>query len=308
MTDLSSLHVPILAKEVIKLLVCQPGGVYIDATLGGGGHAKMILNASMPDSFLIGIDRDYSALKIARETLKDFGERVKFIHGNFKELKQICHTHNISEVTGILMDLGMSSDQLEGNHRGFSFKYPDDPLDMRMDETIGLTASYVLNQFGEKRLLGILTQLGEERWAASIAREIVATRKIAPFRQVKDLVSAIKRAIPSKARHGRLHMATRTFQALRIFVNQELEALAEGLHAGLSLLSPKGRMVVISFHSLEDRVVKQTFSEAKKNPEIYGSKSFSVLTRHPIRPTREEVRNNPRARSAKLRAVERSIP
>lgn len=266
----------------------------------------MILNASMPDGFLIGIDHDLNALKIAQERLKSFGRRVKFIHENFKELKKICHAYNISEVNGIIMDLGVSSDQLEMGHRGFSFKYPNDPLDMRMDKTSRYTASDILNQFTEKEIKDILFKFGEERWSAAIAREIVAIRKSHPLSQVKDLVSVIKRAIPSKARHGRRHMATKTFQALRIFVNQEIEALKQGLYAGLSLLAPKGRMLVISFHSLEDRVVKQTFLGAQENPELYGAKAFSILTRHPILPTREEVHNNPRSRSAKLRAIERS--
>ncbi len=305
MTPLESRHIPILTREVLEHLGCKPGGIYIDATLGGGGHAKMLLNASAPDGFLIGIDRDPDALKIARETLKDFGERVKLVRGNFSEMKQICNSEHISKIDGILMDLGMSSNQLEHGHRGFSFRIPGDPLDMRMDESAPFTAADILNTFSEEEIRNILFRLGEERWAAAIAKEIVETRKTTPFRQVKDLVSAIKRAIPAKARHGRRHMATKTFQALRIFVNQELEALREGLHAGLSLLAPRGRMLVISFHSLEDRVVKQTFRKAEKDPEAFGAEKFRILTRKPIQPSKNETRRNPRARSAKLRAIER---
>ncbi len=302
---MESRHVPILTQEVLDLLGCRPGGVYIDATLGGGGHAKMLLNASAPDGFLIGIDRDPDALAIAKETLKDYGERVKLVHGNFSEMKQICHAEHITNVDGILMDLGMSSNQLELENRGFSFKDPNAPLDMRMDPSLPLTAADILNTFSEKEIQNILFRLGEERWAVSIAREIVATRKTAPFREVKDLLGAIKRAIPSKARHGRRHMATKTFQALRIYVNQELESLERGLEAGLSLLAPHGRMAVISFHSLEDRIVKRSFQAAVKDPETYGAKAFRLLTRRPLQPSKNETRRNPRARSAKLRAIER---
>ncbi len=265
----------------------------------------MLLNASAPDGLLIGIDRDPDALAIAKETLKDYGERVKLVHGNFSEMKQICHAEHIMSVDGIFMDLGMSSNQLELENRGFSFKDPNAPLDMRMDPTLPLTAADILNTFLEKEIQKILFRLGEERWAVSIAREIVATRKTAPFREVKDLLGAIKRAIPSKARHGRRHMATKTFQALRIFVNQELEALREGLNGGLAMLSPNGRMAVISFHSLEDRIVKQAFQTAKNSPEMFGAKKFSILTRKPIRPSQQETNRNPRSRSAKLRGIQK---
>ncbi len=287
---------------------CQPGGTYIDATLGGGGHAKMLLNASSPNGFLIGIDRDLDALEIARKTLEEFRERTKLIHGNLKDLKKLCSTLNISKVNGILMDLGISSDQLERSHRGFSFKFPDDPLDMRMDVTIPFTAAEILNKSSESLLRDILLKYGEERWAAAIAREIVHTRKAAPLRIVKDLISAIKRAVPAKARHKRRHMATKTFQALRLYVNDELNSLRKGLEAGLSLLAPGGRMVVISFHSLEDRIVKQTFIAASKKTSLMEGKRFTILTRHPVRPTQNEIMRNPRARSAKLRVLERSMP
>lgn len=265
----------------------------------------MLLNASAPDGLLIGIDHDPDALNFARENLKEFGERVKLVHGNFREMKQICHKEHIPKVDGILMDLGMSSDQLDHGNRGFSFRRPDDPLDMRMDPAINLTAADILNQFPEEEIRDIIYRFGEERWAAAIAKEIISTRKNASFKQVRDLISAIKRAIPAGARHGQRHMATKTFQALRIFINEELESLKEGLQAGLSLLAPQGRTVVISFHSLEDRIVKQTFREAAKNPEMFGAEGFRILTRRPIQPSKREVRENPRARSAKLRAIER---
>ena len=285
---------------------CREGGVYIDATLGGGGHARMILNASSPSGILIGIDRDLSALKAARESLADFHERTKLIHGNFRDLKEICQKMSVSEVRGILMDLGISSDQLEKTHRGFSFKFPEDPLDMRMDETAEFTAADALNGLSEKELRNIFWRYGEERWAAAIARQVVSERRQKPFRVVGDLVHAVKRAIPAKVRHGRRHMATKVFQALRIYVNKELEALQHGIKNGLPLLAMGGRMVVISFHSLEDRVVKQTFNAAQKEPEVFGGKKFSVLTRRPVRPSGKEIERNPRARSAKLRAIERS--
>ncbi len=301
-------HVPILLREVLRILNCRPGRIYIDATLGGGGHSRAMLDASSPDGLVIGIDRDRIALKIARESLTDYLKRVKFIQGNFRKLKEVCKEMNITEADGILMDLGMSSDQLEQAHRGFSFRFPEDPLDMRMDETASLTAADVLNECSEEMLRNILLRYGEERWAAAIAREVVSTRRRAPFRKVGDLVSAIRRAIPSKARHSRRHMATKTFQALRIYVNGELEALRQGLQAGLSLLVPGGRLVVISYHSLEDRIVKQTFNLAAKAPRDFAGPSFTILTRRPIRPSRQEITRNPRARSAKLRAIERLHP
>ncbi len=305
MAGTESRHVPILAKEVLKLLDIKSGGVYIDATLGGGGHAKMLLSASTPEGILIGIDRDPDALKIARETLKNYGERVKLVRGNFSDMKRICQAEQISKVDGILMDLGMSSNQLELGGRGFSFRSPEEPLDMRMDKSAPFTAAEVLNTFPETEIRDILFQLGEERWAAAIAREIVKTRRTNPFRQVKDLVYAVKRAIPAKARHGRRHMATKTFQALRIFVNGELDALREGLDAGLALLAPRGRLAVISFHSLEDRIVKQTFRQAEREPEVFGGRNFHILTRRPIQPSKNEMDRNPRGRSAKLRVIER---
>jgi 16S rRNA (cytosine1402-N4)-methyltransferase len=267
----------------------------------------MLLDASAPNGLLIGIDRDPDALNFARENLKAFGERVKLVRGNFMEMKQICHKEHILKVDGILMDLGVSSDQLDHGHRGFSFKKPDEPLDMRMDPAADLTAADILNHFPEEEIRDIIYRLGEERWAAAIAKEITTIRKNTPFKQVRDLISAIKRAIPAGARHGRRHMATKTFQALRIFINKELESLKEGLHEGLSLLAPQGRMAVISFHSLEDRIVKQTFRDAEKNPESFGAVGFRILTRRPIQPSKNEIRKNPRARSAKLRAIERIL-
>ncbi len=303
----STRHIPVLSEEVLKFLACRGDGIYIDATLGGGGHARMILEATSPGGTLIGIDRDLNALETARESLADYRERAKLIHGNFRDLKEICQKLGVTEVRGILMDLGMSSDQLEKTHRGFSFNFPDDPIDMRMDESTEFTAADALNGLSERDLRDIFWRYGEERWAAAIAREIVTTRRRYPFRRVGDLVGAVKRAIPAKARHGRRHMATRVFQALRIYVNGELEALEQGLESGLSLLAKGGRMVVISFHSLEDRMVKQAFNAAKREPELFGGKRFSVLTRRPIRPSEGEIQANPRARSAKLRAIERNL-
>ena len=299
-------HVPILTKEILRYLNCRPNGIYIDATLGGGGHTRMLLEASTPHGVVIGIDRDAHALNIARESLEGFHERLTLIHGNFKDLKQICHNLNIQEADGILMDLGMSSDQLEQTHRGFSFKYPDDPLDMRMDETIPQTAADILNGAPEETLREILLTYGEERWAAAIAREITTLREITPFQKVGDLIEAIRRAIPSRARHRKRHMATKTFQALRIYVNDELHSLREGLRDSLSLLAPGGRLAVISFHSLEDRIAKRTFLEASRVPSAFEGKQYTLLTLRPLRPSPEETRRNPRARSAKLRVIERS--
>ncbi len=294
-----------MAKIVISALGCKPNGIYIDATLGGGGHAQMILEASSPNGFLLGIDRDNDTLTLASEALKEFGSRVKIVQGDFKDLNEICEKENISKADGILMDLGISSIQLEKGSRGFSFRRPEEPLDMRMDKNNGITAAEVLNHFPERKIQAILRQFGEERWASRIAKEIVITRKHTPFRKVEDLIQAVKRAIPAKARHGKRHMATKTFQALRIYVNNELEALEKGLRAGLHLLAPAGRMAVISFHSLEDRIVKQTFREAAKSPKTFGAASFRIITRRPATPAKRETDQNPRARSAKLRVIEK---
>ncbi len=298
-------HLPVMPEEVLTFLNCHPGGVYVDATLGGGGHAHMILSASAPNGFLIGIDRDSEALKAATIALKDFGKRVKLVCGNFRDVQEICEKGGKPAIDGVLMDLGVSSYHLDAAHRGFSFRYSDDPLDMRMNQKAPLKASDVLNEYPENTLRDIISLYGEERWAAAIAREIAKTRTTAPFLVVEDLVMAIKRAMPAKIRHGKIHMATRTFQALRIFINDELASLKEGLEKALSLLSPGGRMVVISFHSLEDRIVKHTFRDVSRNTSFPDSRTFKVLTRHPAIPTPEEIKVNPRARSAKLRAIER---
>jgi len=298
-------HIPVMSGEVLTLLNCRPGGAYVDATLGGGGHARMILSATAPEGFLIGIDRDSEALKAAGTALRDFGKRVRFIRGNFRAVREICEKEGKTEIDGILMDLGISSYHLNAAHRGFSFRYLDAPLDMRMDQEMSLKASDILNEYPEDTLKDIILRYGEERWAAAIAREIVKTRATAPFQVAGDLVMAIKRAVPAKIRHGKIHMATRTFQALRIFLNDELDSLREGVEKALSLLSPGGRMVIISFHSLEDRIVKHAFRDADRNSPFPGNRTFKVLTRRPVTPMPEEIEANPRARSAKLRAIER---
>jgi len=299
-------HLPVMPREVLRFLSCHPGGVYVDATLGGGGHAHMILSASEPDGFLIGIDHDFEALKAATTALEDFGKRIRLRRGNFRAIDKICKKEGIAAVDGVLMDLGVSSYHLDASHRGFSFRYPDDPLDMRMDLNTSMKASDILNEYPENTLRDIISHYGEERWAAAIAREIVKTRATTSFQTAGDLVMAVKRAIPSKMRHGKIHMATRTFQALRIFLNEELTALQEGLEKALLLLSPGGKLAVITFHSLEDRIVKHTFRNAGKNSSFPGNRIFKVLTRHPVTPTSEEINTNPRARSAKLRVIERT--
>ncbi|RKY05065.1 16S rRNA (cytosine(1402)-N(4))-methyltransferase [Candidatus Poribacteria bacterium] len=288
------LHIPVMAEEVLKLLNPRSGGIYVDCTLGAGGHAERILEASKPDGLLIGIDMDESALKVAGERLKRFGERVKLIHANFAELDRILDELEIGEVDGVLMDLGVSWMQLSDPERGFSFQV-DGPLDMRMDRRNPVTAMKVVNELSEEELRRIIREYGEERYAGRIARKIVSMREIAPITTTGQLARVIESAVPPKARRGRIHPATRTFQAIRIYVNRELENLERGLKSAIERLRPGGRICVISFHSLEDRIVKRTL---KSSPEL------KVLTKKPLRPSEEEIKRNPRSRSAKLRAAE----
>lgn len=289
------LHIPVMAEEVLELLSPRSGGIYVDCTLGAGGHAERILEASGPDGLLIGIDVDESALKVAGERLKRFGGRVKLIHANFAELNRILDELGIDGVDGVLMDLGVSWMQLSDPERGFSFQM-DGPLDMRMDRRNPVTAMKVVNGLSEEELRRIIREYGEERFADRIARKIVSMREIAPITTTGQLARLIESAVPSRAR--RIHPATRTFQAIRIYVNRELENLERGLEAAIQRLRSGGRICVISFHSLEDRIVKRAF---KSSPKL------RVLTRKPLRPSEDEIRRNPRSRSAKLRAAE-AIP
>jgi 16S rRNA (cytosine1402-N4)-methyltransferase len=290
-----TLHVPVLLQEVLTWLDPRPGGLYVDATVGTGGHAEAILERILPGGRLVGLDRDPEALAVARRRLERFGEAVQLVQANFADLHYVLRALGIARVQGVLMDLGVSGLQLAAPHRGFSFRLAG-PLDMRMDPASPVTAADLVNRLSEKELAELLRRYGEEPFAPRIAREIVRRR---PLSTTQELREAILRAVPRRAWPRRVDVATRTFQALRIAVNRELEALEQALPQAAEVLGPGGRLVVISFHSLEDRIVKHTLRRAK---------SLRVLTPKPIRPSPEEVRRNPHARSARLRAAERVEP
>ncbi len=289
-----------MSEEVLLLLVQGTNRTYLDCTVGYSGHAEKILEASGSNSRLIGFDRDEVAIAASREKLARFGGRVLLFHGHFVDLKQHLTLSGISQVDGILFDLGVSSPQLEEPARGFSFQ-EDGPLDMRMDQSMSGTAAELVNRWPEAQLADTIFQFGEERFSRRIARAIVCARQRHPLATTKELVSVIEGAVPSNYRHGRLHCATRTFQALRIAVNQELDCLEPALRDAVDVLSPGGRLCVISFHSLEDRIVKHTLRTLSSTdyPKVV------VLTKKPQVPSREESGRNPRSRSAKLRAAQR---
>jgi 16S rRNA (cytosine1402-N4)-methyltransferase len=289
-----------MSKEVLFWLVKESSRTYLDCTVGYSGHAEKILEASEPRSRLIGIDRDAVAIAASRERLARFGDRVLLLHGHFVDLKRHLTVSGISQVDGILFDLGISSPQLDEPTRGFSFQ-GDGPLDMRMDQSMSGTAADLVNRWPEAQLADTIFQFGEERFSRRIARAIVRARERHPLATTKELVSVIEGAVPSNYRHGRLHCATRTFQAIRIAVNHELDCLDPALRDAVDVLSPGGRLCVISFHSLEDRIVKHTLRalSGKDDPALV------VLTKKPQIPTREESDRNPRSRSAKLRAAQR---
>lgn len=295
-----SRHFPVMSKEVLLWLIREDGRIYLDCTVGYSGHAEKLLEATSPDSRLIGLDRDAMAIASSRERLARFGDRVLLIHGHFVDLKQHLASGGISQVDGILFDLGVSSPQLEEPARGFSFQ-EDGPLDMRMDQSMSGTAADLINRWPEAQLADVIFQFGEERFSRRIARAIVHARERHPLATTKQLVSVIEGAVPANYRHGRLHCATRTFQAFRIAVNQELDSLEPALRDAVDVLSPGGRLCTISFHSLEDRIVKHTFRALSGK----GDPSLMVLTKKPQVPTREESDRNPRSRSAKLRAAQR---
>ena len=286
-------HIPVLLDEVIQFLNPKPGGRFIDATLGGGGHTRAILERTAPDGIVLGIDQDESALSSAKAMLESFGSRVAFVHSNFRALRTIAEESGFMECDGVLADLGISSMMVDDPTRGFSFMH-EGPLDMRMDRTQRLTAADLLNTYSEKEIADIIYIYGEERRSRPIARSIVRLR---PLQRTTDLVRAIER-VSGRPRYGQIHPATRTFQALRIYVNDELKSLEEFLDSSMIVVRSGGRVVVITFHSLEDRIVKQQFRASRV--------SGRVMTKKVVRPSDEEVRRNPRARSAKLRAWERS--
>ncbi|MBZ9569637.1 16S rRNA (cytosine(1402)-N(4))-methyltransferase RsmH [Patescibacteria group bacterium] len=292
------IHIPVLQKEVLEYLVPEPNQNFIDCTIGQGGHALAILEKIAPYGKVLGIDFDSEILKCLKLRIKDLLEkRLILVCNNFANLKKIVKKYNFKKVQGILFDLGISSWHLEKSKRGFSFQ-KDEILDMRYQSTKeGLTAQKIVNDWPEKRLGKILKEYSEERFARRIAREIVKNRKIKPIKTTFQLIKIIKRAVLPRYGRERIHPATRTFQALRIAVNDELKNLEKALPQTLEILKPQGRLVIISFHSLEDRISKNFLREnSKKN-------LLKILTKKPIRPSKIEIEVNPRSRSAKLRAA-----
>ena len=316
-TPVEVAHRPVLLREAIFWLECGPGKRMADVTLGLGGHAQAILEACAPDGVLIGLDRDGEALIEARRRLSKAlaraESRVRLHHADAKDLPHVLSGEGIPAVDGVLMDLGISSWQLDSSERGFSFQ-SDGPLDMRMDRSRSLTAARLLNSSSETELSEILRVFGEERWAKSIARAIVRGRAIRPVTRTRELVEIVRSAIPARFRQTHPHPATRTFQALRIAVNRELEDLPATLNTILGCLTPGGRLVVIGFHSLEDRIIKQAMKMWEKGcvcPATFPVcrcgrlPQARMLTSRPITPSQAEIVDNPRARSAKMRVAER---
>jgi 16S rRNA (cytosine1402-N4)-methyltransferase len=293
-------HVPVLLDEVIHHLAPGTGGRYIDCTVGLGGHSEAILLHSEPDGRLLGLDADPAALEVAQARLVRFGPRVTLVHGNFEGLDEHARAHGFLDVDGILFDLGVSSLQFGRSGRGFTFR-DSEPLDMRMDPSHGPTAADLLASLSERELADVIYQYGEERAARRIARSIVYHRERRPLMTTDDLVGAVISAVGGQ--RGRIHPATRTFQAIRIAVNRELEVLPRALDRAAGLLGPGGRLVVISFHSLEDRIVKRFMQERASSPTPLP---LHILTRRPITPSPHELDANPRSRSAKLRACQRA--
>ena len=290
-------HLPVLVDEVTFLLRPRRGGWVVDGTVGMGGHAERMLESARPTARLLGLDRDPEALARARQRLARFGDRVVLTHGSFRHLGRHAADAGVTEAAAILLDLGLSSYQLGAAARGFSFQ-GDDPLDMRFDPTQGFTAADLLGSLPQEELARVLFEYGGEPHARRIARRIVEARDRAPLRTTADLVAVVKRGVPRAAWSRRTHVATRTFQALRMAVNEEVAALAEALPQAAALLAQGGRLGVVSFHSGEDRVVKRHFRSLERT-------GFAELEPSPIEPGPDEVRHNPRARSAKLRVLER---
>jgi 16S rRNA (cytosine1402-N4)-methyltransferase len=295
----ASTHIPVLLEETIEALNVRPGGRYIDGTIGPGGHAAAILENSSPGGQLLGIDADPKAIKMARARLDAYGESVLLVNQNFANIKSICLKHGFLPVHGILFDLGLSSVQLEKNNRGFSFRH-DSLLDMRLSPRQEITAEIIINSSFEDQLAKIIRAYGEERYSQQIARQIVRQRPITTSLQ---LAQTVEQAVGG--RRGRIHPATRTFQALRIAVNQELENLKSALEQTVDLLGFGGRLVVISYHSLEDRIVKQFMNQQASGDDA----CLRLINKKVVTPSLAEVHYNPRSRSAKLRAAERiSMP
>jgi 16S rRNA (cytosine1402-N4)-methyltransferase len=289
-------HEPVMVGEVLEQLAPSRGGVYVDCTVGLGGHARALLDAGA--STLVGLDRDPAALALARAALEPYGKRVVLVHTDYRQVERVLDAQGVARVDGMLADLGVSSMQLDAEGRGFSFRR-DEPLDMRMDTTAGPTAAEALRGVDEGALADLIYEFGEERHSRRIARAIVRARQERQIETTGQLAEIVRRAIPRKG-YSRIDPATRTFQAIRIWLNRELEGLDDFLRAAAGRLATGGRLAVIAFHSLEDRVVKHTLRA------LQADGTLAVRTKRPLVPTEAEVARNPRARSAKLRAAERT--
>jgi 16S rRNA (cytosine1402-N4)-methyltransferase len=298
----SPAHLPVMLSEVLSWLQPHSGGIYVDCTVGYCGHANEILRVSQPHGIVLGIDRDVQAINAGRQELQSFGDRAILVKAHFMELKQILVERGISRVHGVLFDLGVSSPQFDEPSRGFSFR-SEGPLDMRMDQSSGRTAADIVNELDETDLADMIYSLGEERYSRRIARAIVSARRRQTLTNTRQLASVIESAVPGHYRRGRIHCATRTFQALRIAVNNELDHLETSFRDAADALASGGRLCVISFHSLEDRIVKQTF----KGLSSQSGGELEILTKRPQVPSDDERNRNPRSRSAKLRVMQRII-
>lgn len=305
-------HISVLLQECIDGLNIKENGIYVDGTLGGAGHSSKIVEKLSPKGVLIGIDRDTEALKSASERLNLF-KNVKYVHGNHDDIKDILEELNIKEVDGILLDLGVSSYQLDEASRGFSYMQ-DAPLDMRMDKTSEITADYIVNNYSEEKLADIIYEYGEEKFSRNIARKICEYRKVKKIETTKELTEIIEKAIPGFAKKEG-HPAKRTFQAIRIEVNDEIKPLYNTVKDCIEVLKPGGRLCIITFHSLEDRAVKLAYADAQGKCTcpgdlpycVCGVKSLGkIINKKPILPTKEEMEENSRSKSAKLRIFEKS--
>lgn len=305
-------HVSVLLQETIDGLAIRENGVYADGTMGGGGHSREILK-KLENGKLIGFDRDGDAIKVCRERLAAFSDKVVFVNRNFNDVCDVLQELGIDGLDGAVLDLGVSSYQLDCEERGFSYN-ADAPLDMRMDQTASFSAYNVINEYTEKELADVILAYGEDRWAKRIAEFIVKEREIAPIKTTGQLVSIIKKAVPKGARQDGPHPAKRTFQAVRIEVNNELSGLSKAVEDFISVLKPGGRLCIITFHSLEDRIVKEVYTRLAKGCVCPGdipvcvcgkTSQGKVVTRKPIAPGEAELTDNPRARSAHLRIFEK---
>lgn len=312
MSQMEFKHIPVLLNECINGLKIKKDGIYLDGTLGGAGHSEEILKNLGKDGKLIGVDQDISAIEASKKRLQNYSN-ITFVHDNFSNIKKILEKLDINFVDGILLDLGVSSHQLDTADRGFSYMY-NAPLDMRMNRNVDFTAKEVVNTYSKQELEKVIKNYGEEKWASRIADFIVKVRENEPIETTFQLVDIIKAAIPASARREGPHPAKRTFQAIRIEVNKEIEILEKAINDCIDVLSPGGRLCIITFHSLEDRIVKNVF-RSRENPctcppdfpvcVCNRKPDISIITKKPVLSNENELENNPRARSAKLRIAEK---